>query len=78
MDGSRFFEGPEKLMEIWWKPLENGVAEITQNGSDEKPAIERTLSGDLRTIPRLVLTVYKSEVHCRYRIKSHSNNIFRL
>ena len=58
MDGSHFFEGPEKLMEIWWKPLESGRAEIAQNGTDvseqqKSPTVNNTSrSGDLRTITR--------------------------
>ena len=55
MDGSQFFEGPEKLMEIWWKPLDCRKAEITQNGTDvpEIPTVNKMArSGDLRTIPR--------------------------
>jgi hypothetical protein len=34
-----FFEGPEKLMEIWWKHMP------PKNSKNSK-------SGDLRTIPR--------------------------
>lgn len=53
MDEGQFFEGPEKLMEIWWKPLASGMAEITRNETENKSdSTEEKVSGDLRTIPR--------------------------
>ncbi|XP_020620890.1 S-adenosylmethionine decarboxylase proenzyme-like isoform X2 [Orbicella faveolata] len=41
MESAGFFEGPEKLMEVWWTPI---------LGADSGRELE--LSGDLRTIPR--------------------------
>ena len=59
MDEGQFFEGPEKLMEIWWKPLASGMAKMTRNEGDlrvaekiESESSEGNVTGDLRTIPR--------------------------
>ena len=47
MESVGFFEGPEKLMEVWWTPI---------LGADSSQQLE--LSGDLRTIPRYVKALF--------------------
>lgn len=51
MESVGFFEGPEKLMEVWWTPI-------------LEPDHRCGLSGDLRTIPRKEWSQLLSMVNC--------------
>lgn len=52
MESVGFFEGPEKLLEMWWTPI------------SAEPDSSCGLSGDLRTIPRKEWSKLLSMVNC--------------